>query len=151
MQTNYNIDTPIAFNGMLSDTTQHKDVLSLNNRDTDVFVGRLVSRGVNEDEIIHPAVATDVTDLKRARGVVLHSHQMTSSEKYLAKDIVSVLHKGRMWVQFMDAPDSKADVRVVVGGADAGRFASTGLGSIVPNCKIIRTSNNNFAEIEIDL
>lgn len=62
MQTNYNINTPVAFEGMLSDTTQHKDVLSLNNKDTAVFVGKLVSRGTAEDEIIHPGAAADITD-----------------------------------------------------------------------------------------
>lgn len=159
-QTAYNIDMSVAFEGMLADTTDSKDVLSLNNLAALVYVGKFVAKGTGEDEIIAPAAAADVTDLKKARGVVLHSHALESQRdglepNYPIKSCVNVLHKGRMWVKFEDAPSVAVQPSVRYAGVGvAGAFVSTPIvaeTALLPNSKVLYTAPGNLALIEIDL
>ena len=160
MQTSYEIDMNVAIEGMLADTTQHKDVLSLNNKDEAVFIGKVVSQGTAEGEIIHPAAATDITDLKKVRGVVLHSHDRESQKdsleaNYPIQSAVNVLHKGRMWVKFEDAPSVGVQPSVRFAGVgQKGAFKATPVGgetALLPNSKVLYTAPGNLALIEIDL
>lgn len=159
-QTSYEIDMNVAIEGMLADTSDTKDVLSLNNKDSIVFIGKVVSKGTLEGEIIHPAAATDITDLKAVRGVVLHSHALESQKdsleaNYPAGYSVSVLHKGRMWVKFEDAPSVSVQPSVRFAGVgQKGAFKSAPVGgetALLPNSKVLMTAPGNLALIEIDL
>lgn len=159
-QSSYDIDMTVAFEGMLSDTTMLKDVLSLNNMAALVFVGKFVAKGVGEDEIIAPAAAVDITDVKKARGVVLHSHALESKNdgldaNYSIKSSVSVLHKGRMWVKYEDAPNPLVQPSVRFAGVGkAGAFVNTPIAAetaLLPNAKVLYTAPGNLALIEIDL
>lgn len=159
-QTSYADEMVVAFEGMLADTTQHKDVLSLNNKAALVYIGKIVSKGVGEDEIIAPAAATDITDLKLVRGIVLHSHDHESQNdgldpNYPIKSAVNVLHKGRAWVKFEDAPSVTVQPSVRYAGVGkAGAFVSTPVlneTALLPNSKVLATAAGNLALIEIDL
>ena len=159
-QSSYVIDQAPALEGMLSDTTQHKDVLSLNNKDALAYIGKVVCKATGEDEIKHPALATDITDLKAVRGVVLHNHALESQNDGLAPNYprysaVNVLHKGRMWVVFEDAPAVGTQPSVRFSGVgQAGAFKSApvvGETALLPNSKVLATAPGNFALIEIDL
>ncbi len=159
-QTAYNVDMSPALEGMLADTTQQKDVLSLNNKIGPVFFGKLAVRAVAEDEIKHPGASTDITDLKIARGVVLHNHALESQTgsaepSYPQFSAVNVLHKGRVWVKFEDAPAPGTQPSVRYAGTGVlGAFVSTPVGgetALLPNSKVLFTAPGNFALIEIDL
>jgi len=159
-QTSYEIDMNIAFEDMLADSSQTKNVLSLNNKDSAVFIGKVVSKGTGEDEIIHPAAAADITDVKKVRGLVLHSHalesQAGSAEASFPQNYsVPVLHKGRVWVKFEDAPSALVQPSVRYAGVgQKGAFVSTPVGgetALLPNSKVLYTAPGNLALIEIDL
>lgn len=159
-QLSYSIEQAEALEGMLADTTQHKDVLSLNNKDALVYIGKVVSKGTGEDEIIAPAAAADITDVKKVRGVVLHNHALESQSdnldpNYPIKSCVNVLHKGRIFVKFEDAPSVSVQPSVRYAGVGkAGAFVSAPVlneTALLPNSKVIATFANNFAIVEIDL
>lgn len=159
-QSNYNTDMSEAIEGMLADTTQHKDVLSLNNLASLVYIGKVVSKGAGEDEIIEPAAASDITDEKKIRGVVLHNHALESQNdgldaNYPIKSCVNVLHKGRIYVKFEDAPSVSVQPSIRFAGVGKkGAFVSTPVAletALMPNAKVLATFANNFAIVEIDL
>jgi len=159
-QSAYTDDLPVAIEGMLADSSQTKDVLSLNNKDTLVFIGKFVAKGTLDNEIIHPAAATDITDVKKARGVVLHSHANESiagsaAPSYAIQRSVPVLAKGRMWVVFEDAPSVLVQPSVRFAGVgQAGAFRNTPVGgetALLPDAKVLAVAAGNFALIQIDL
>lgn len=159
-QTSYSEEMSPALEGQLADSTQHKDVLSLNNVASLVYVGKVVSKGTGEDEIIEPAAAADISDLKKVRGVALHNHALESQSdgldaNYPQKSCVNVLHKGRVWVKFEDAPSVSVQPSVRYAGVGKkGAFVSTPVGGeteLLPNSKVLATASGNMALIEIDL
>lgn len=89
-----------------------------------IKIGRFVSLGTDkEEQVLVPALAADITDIKAKRGVALHSHAMESVKdgldpQYADKATVSVMEEGGVYVEVEEAvtPASDVFVRFAAGG-----------------------------------
>lgn len=118
--------------------------------------GKFVCKGSADTQCKLPGAGTDVTDITKARGVSLHTNTVqhpydNSSEVYPITDTVSVLKRGRVWVQVDSDFTSNDPVLVVASGADAGTFSAAS-GSVLEGAKFLNSgSANGLAILEFDL
>lgn len=162
-QLDYQIDQAVGFEGELSD-------LSLKDTETgiaegEIFIGKLVSQGVNVGGVKHPVLATDITDTKKVRGIAHHHHAMeqkfpagSGNYAYLDKASVNVARKARVWVKALTLVTvGTSDVHCYFSGAQQkgslGGVAVAGETAIVPNAKwkTSTTVVGQLAILEIDL
>ena len=149
-----------AFEGMKADLGDD-DVLS---RAAEVIVpfGKLVVLGTNKDlQCNLPASAGDVTTAGLQLGVAVASHGLESKPslsgaQYAAKDMVSVLHKGRCYVKVEASvvPSDVVVVRHAAGGLGVGSFSKTADGShaALGNARYLSSASaNGLALLEVDL
>jgi hypothetical protein len=162
MQTEYSIDQSAGKPGMIYDNSL-KDAISLKNPDAELKCGCVATLGAAEDEAKHPAAATDVTDEKKVRGVVI-SHQAVESVEdgeepgYSTGKVVPVLRKGRIWVKTEDAitvGTSTVNARFMgTGQAGALRGASDStFTAVLPKSKWVKGNSGagELAVLEVDL
>jgi hypothetical protein len=163
MQLGYSIDMSVARVGQIADTSYIKDVASYKNPDALVYIGRVVTKGTNADEIVHPSTEAGVSNPLLVRGVVLHSHECESKAdgldpNYAAKSVVPVMRKGRVWVNAIAAAtESSSAVHVYFQGSKPlgglrGSSDSTET-AILPKSRWITTTTgaNELAVVEVDL
>lgn len=117
-QTSVNLYNPAAFNGMLADLSDN-DIIS-DAAEGAVLIGRTVRLGTNRaTQVIQSSNAVGQGAL--VVGIALHDHAREQSSaglvQYADKDTVSVLRRGRMWVETQDA---------VVAGSVANLHLATG-------------------------
>lgn len=92
--------------------------------------GRFTCLGTSaEKQVKLPALSTDVTNLLAKRGVALQSHARENlanslAPQYAAKETVSVMEKGTVWVKVEDAVTPASSVFVRFQGGDEGLFRS---------------------------
>lgn len=161
-QLDYQIDQAVGFEGELSD-------LSLKDVDTgiaegEILIGKLLSQGVATSGVKHPALATDITDTKKVKGLAIHHHAMESkypsgsgNYSYLDKAAVNVGRKCRMWAKPLTLVTLASDVHAYFSGAQPkgslGGSAVAGETAIVPQAKwkTPTTAIGQLAIVEIDL
>lgn len=158
MQSNYN-EQPSAFPGMKANLGKAENVLSYVAEGRLLF-GQMVCLGTDKNnQVKSPAVATDVTNAKVAKGVVLHSHAIESKMDGLApgqedKGMVSIMSKGFVYVQVTEAVSPTDDVTVRWAGAGViGSFGKTTTAletSVLPNARWFQgAAINGFAVLEL--
>lgn len=124
--------------------------------------GKLVVLGTDKDKQCKlPTVATDITDVTKPLGVSLKSHAMESNSAgdptYDIKDMVSVLHKGRVYVKVEQAvvPTDSVYVRYAAGGNGLGSFgnsAGTSERALLAGARYLSTAAaDGLAIVELDL
>ena len=124
MQLDYTINQAVAREGMIADATYYKDVASLKAAAGPVFIGRVVTRGTDSEDIVHPDAIAEVTNELAVRGVVLHAHNNESKRDELDASwpegsVVPVMRKGRVWVKALtNATEQSGSVHVVVDGSE---------------------------------
>lgn len=141
-QTNYN-EQSAAFPGMKGDLFPSKT--SSYSAAARLLFGTAVCLGADlEKQVAQVAGATDVTDLKKFRGIVCHDH---TNENYTqdgllpgieAKKPISVLEKGCVWVKVVEDVVPTDAVYCIHTGANPGQFrndADTANASLVPNAR----------------
>ncbi len=166
MQTSYSIDQAAGRVGGIVDSSLVRDIESRINTAAEVKLGCVVTRGASVDEIVHPNTAAKVTDEKLVRGVVVAAHESESKNDsaaggYVAKSVVPVMRKGRVWVLAEDTiteGTSTVNVRVEASGGDtqlgALRGASqTTFSAVLPKSKwkSSTTGTGQLAVLELDL
>lgn len=124
-QLSYQQNIPVGTVGQIADISFVKDVLSKGNPDAVVYFGRLVTKGVGDDDVAPPGAATDITDLKLVQGIVLASHSAVAlpdgitEPHYQTASAVPVMRKGRVWVA--------VETAIVLGTSTVNaRYAGTG-------------------------
>lgn len=164
-QTSYSINQAAARVGMIADTSKVKDVESYQNPAAAVFIGRVVTKGGATNEVVHPDAATEITDEKLVRGVVVHAHECESRDdglgpNYPAKSVVPVMRKGRIWVKAEDAiteGTSTVNVRFADGAASGNGAlrgaADSSFTAVLPKAKWKSSTSGpgQLAVLEIDL
>ena len=118
--------------------------------------GRLVVAGTDLDRQGElPVLTGDVTNLKKVRGISVHTHAIESEfpgggvtpASYKDEDAMSIMRKGRIAVQVEEAvtPDDAVFVRFASGGggSELGRFrtdADTASASELANAKYVTST-----------
>lgn len=107
--------------------------------------GTAVCLGDNlEKQVAAPAGATDVTDLKKFRGVIIHDHTNENNTGdgleagVEAKKPLNVLEKGEAYVVCVEDVVPTDEVYCIHTGAGIGKFrndADTANASLVPNAR----------------
>lgn len=162
-QLDYSIDQAVGFEGELAD-------LSLRDTETgiaegEIFIGKLVSLGSSVNQVKHPVAATDITDVKKVKGVAFHHHAIeqkypvgTGNYSFLDKSSVNVARKARVWVKPLSLVTAgTSDVYSYYSGAQQkGSFGGSNVAgetAIVPNAKWKSTTTQvgQLAILEIDL
>lgn len=148
-----------AFAGMKGDMGPDK-VLS-RAADTAIPFGKLVVVGASADKTCKlPGAAGDVTDAKLALGVSLQSHAMeqnaAGAATYDAKDMVSIMQKGVVYVKVEEAvtPADTVVVRHAAGGDGVGSFAKTAGANhaLLPNARYLTSAGvGGLAQVQVDL
>lgn len=166
MQLSYTIDQASALVGQIADSQMVKDIESKINAAAEVKFGCVVTRGASPDEIVHPDAAGEITDEKLVRGIVVAAHECESKSDgaapgYVAKSVVPVMRKGRIWVLAEDTiteGTSTVNCRLAANGSNtqlgALRGASdTSFTAVLPKSKwkTSTTGNGQLAVLEIDL
>ena len=166
MQLGYNIDQAAGRAGGIYDSAMVQDIESRINSTTEVKFGCVVSKGATSDEIIHPILAASVTDEKLVRGIVVATHEMeaqpgSATPGYIAKSVVPVMRKGRIWVTAEDIiteGTSTVNVRVGANGGNTQLGALRGAAdstftAVLPKSKwkTSTTVVGSLAVLEIDL
>lgn len=123
--------------------------------------GKLVVLGTDLDtQCALPAASADVTDAGKQLGVSLQSHAMeqsSSRDGYLEKDMVSVMHKGRVYVKVEETvtPADPVYVRYAAGGDGLGSFgksAGSSARAALANARYLKgASSGGLALLEVDL
>lgn len=156
-QTSYQIDFNEAFAGMKGDMV-FDQVDSFVAEGSDIPFGRGVRPGTDPERQVRLAdVATTFA------GIALHEHKEQSSAgvqdaAYKATDAVSVLRKGKVWMEQETsdigtlAVGDPAHINVAIGGAELGKVTSVAAANI-PTGGIVRKINTdlNLALVEINL
>ena len=119
-QTSYAIEAGRATAGMLGDTGHDMYHVSRAAEDTAIGFGLGVIQGTDPETQAKLATATGGTFL----GVTLHQHalQDESADGFVEDEVMTVMRKGRVWVQTNEAVAAGDDVFFVYTGADAGKF-----------------------------
>lgn len=164
MQTSYSINQAVARVGQIADTTYIKDVMSYKNPDALVYIGRVVTKGTDAEDIVHPSTQAGVSNPKLARGIVLHSHECESQAdgldpNYAVNSVVPVMRKGRVWVNSVAAAtESTSSVNVYWNGSGKPLGGITGAAdstftAVLPQARFITstTGANELAVVEVDL
>lgn len=157
-QLDYTIDQAVGFEGELAD-------LSVQDIETgiaqgEIFIGKIVSVGTALNQVIHPAAATDITDLKLLKGLAIHHHAIeqkypagSGNYSYLDKSSVNVGRKVRAWVKPVDVVNAKtASVHCYFAGAvqkgSLGAAAVAGETAVLPLAKW-KTSTSAIGQLAI--
>lgn len=145
-QTSY-AEQKSAFPGMKANLGKAENVLSYVAEGRLLF-GLFVCLGTNlEEQVKVPAVATDITNELKGRGVVLHSHATESVKDglepgQLDKGMVSVMGKGFVYVKVTETVVPTDAVAVRFGGAgDKGSFGKTvtaGETAVLPKARYVK-------------
>ncbi len=119
-QLSYPEDQAIGIPGALADIGNN-DVLSRLAEDALIPFGRFITVGTDKDtQGKLPSIATDITDIKKALGISVHSHARESVKDqesgYKITESMSVLHKGRIFMAVEEAMDSDSLVFVRFSG-----------------------------------
>lgn len=159
-QLDYTIDQAVGFEGELADLSI-KDI-ETGIAEGEVFIGKMVCVGTALNQVKHPALANDITDLKLIKGLAIHHHAMESKTSanysYLDKSSVNVGRKVRAWVKAKTLVNAKtSSVHCYFAGAvqkgTLGGVAVGGETAIVPQAKwkTDTTVVDQLAIVEIDL
>jgi hypothetical protein len=163
MQTTYSTDMAVARVGMLADAGLIKHVGSFKATAGLVYIGRVVTKGTDAEDIIHPVSAAGVSNPLLVRGIVLHSHECASKAdgldpNYPIASVVPVLRKGRVWVNAVAAATESSSVVNVYWNGSNPLGAMTGSAdstftAVLPNARWITSSSgaNALAVVEVDL
>lgn len=163
MQLTYSQDMPKGYPGMIADSAVVQDVESKINAAGEVKFGCVVSKGASTELIKHPAAATDITDEKLVRGIVVATKEVenrlasTGIPGYPAKSVVPVMRKGRIWVTSEDAvTEGTSPVHVrYAGTGQAGAFRASSVTNetaVLPKSKWKTSCGaGELAILEIDL
>lgn len=162
-QLDYTIDQAVGFEGELSD-------LSIKDTETgiaegEILIGKIVCQGTGVNQVKHPVLATDITDVKKLRGLAHHAHNYESkypngSGLYSMPDksSVNVGRKVRAWVKPLSVVTAgTSDVHVFFSGANPkGSLNGAAVASetaIMPQARwrTSTTAIGQLAMIEIDL
>jgi len=122
----YDFALPKALVGMLADNTPN--VVDSFAAEAVVHFGAGVIAGTDPDNQVKTAVAAG-----KFRGVALRDHtrltnRTTGIAEYAAKDTVSVLRKGRVWVEVTEAVVAEDAAYCDVSSTDVGKFCKTSSG-----------------------
>lgn len=158
MSQNSVAEQSASFEGMKGDAGDD-DVLS---RAAEVAIpfGKLVVLGTDVDnQCALPDAAGDVTTAGLQLGVSLQSHAMEQAADrtgYKAQDMVSIMHKGRVYVKVEEAvtPADPPVVRHAAGGLGLGSFAKTDDANhaLLANARYLSSAGiNGLALLEVDL
>jgi len=117
MQSVFNRLPEIALPGLLADNAD-KDIVSLAAED-EVPFGRFLAAGTDLDKQAKvPALATDITNLLKSRGIAIHKYDYVENPNLSEpgnadKDVISALRKGRIYVPVEQAvtPDDPVYAR----------------------------------------
>lgn len=162
MQTSYSLNISPAQAGQIGDSGFH-DIVSRKNTASALLFGHAVKLGASEGEVIAPAAAADITDLKLLQGVVVASQTLASSSsgdpQYPLKSTVPVMRKGRIWVKTestVTVGTSGVHVRYAgVGNAGAFRGATVSMETAqIPDAQakwVVGASASGFALLELNL
>lgn len=150
-QTNYQVNFDKAFEGMLGDAN-HMDALSRVIEGAGVLFGKAVTFGTNDNQCKALSAITN-----KVMGVVIHKH--VEEGVLAAKEAVSLLRKGRIYVKVEEAvsPGDAVFVRAVAAGAEeAGSFRasadSTDCIDISANAEYLSSAEaGEFALVDINL
>ncbi len=159
-QLDYTIDQAVGFEGELADLSI-KDI-ETGIAEGEVFIGKMVCVGTALNQVKHPAAATDITDMKLLKGLVIHHHAVeaktAANYSYLDKSSVNVGRKVRAWVLAKTAVNAKtSSVHCYFSGAvqkgTLGGSTVAGETAIVPHArwKTSTTGADQLAIVEIDL
>lgn len=166
MQTSYSIDQAAGRPGQIADSSIVQDIETFKNPAAEVKFGCVVTRGAATDEIVHPDAAAEVTDEKVVRGIVVASHEMESKNDgqapgYVAKSVVPVMRKGRIWTVAEDIiteGTSTVNCRIAANGGNTQLGALRGAAdssftAVLPKTKwkTSTASTGQLAVVEIDL
>lgn len=116
-QLSYPEDQAIGIPGQLADSGP-KNVLSRLAENSLVPFGRLLVLGTDTDkQALLPAQATDISNAKKVLGVSLHSHARESQKDaalngYSHGESISILHKGRVYMEAEQAMTPESDVYI---------------------------------------
>jgi len=120
MQLNYDVNLDAAFEGLLGDVN-NIDSVSRIIEGAGVEFGRGVQSGTDEEQSKAAALAMTLAQFE---GFVVHQH--VESAVLAAKDVVSVLRKGRIWVIAEEAlPKNSAVYLRINGGTYLGGVRAT--------------------------
>lgn len=163
MQTSYSIDQAVARKGQLADAGTWKDVASLKNPDGAVYMGLVVTKGTDVEDVVHPSTEAGVSNPLLVRGIVLHSHECESKvdglePNYPVNSVVPVLRKGRAWVVAKAAATEGTSVVNVYwnGSVQKGTLSGssdTTTTAVLPKARWITSStgSDGLAVVEVDL
>lgn len=166
MQLSYSLKQAAGSVGAIADSAMVQDIETFKNPSAEVKFGCVVTRGAASDEIVHPDAAGEITDEKVVRGVVVASHEMESqtgnaTPGYIAKSVVPVMRKGRVWVVSESAiteGTSTVNVRHTANGGNTQLGALRGAAdssftAVLPKSKWKSSTSdvNQLAILEIDL
>lgn len=147
-QTAYN-EQGIALVGQKANLGKSENVLSYA-LEVVAAIGSFVCLGTDKEKQVKlPVLTTDVTDIKAARGVMIHSHALESERDLLDPSYgigrsVPVMTKGFVYVKVVEAVTPADAVAVRFGGAGAkGSFGKTITGGetvALPNARWITSA-----------
>ena len=111
--------------------------------------------GINQEVVNLPAESASAKDIS---GIMVRSQQMSTNTSgracYFEGDVCNVLRVARaggsVWVQLAQGaqPAVNGSVSVIVKGADAGKFATSG-GVVMPNMKFKSIAQDGLALVEL--
>ena len=160
MQTQYNIDQPEAFAGLIGDSGVTRKETGLAEGIIKFGLGLVVGTDT-ERQVKVPSSPGDVV-----RGISIHQHVEqalnTGVAEYKDEDAVDVMRRGLVWMRQEDSDvgtlviDDPAYINVAIGGAQLGRVTSVSTGNdLIPTGVVRKLSNdpegNGIALIEINL
>lgn len=101
-QTSYSLDNPVAVEGALYDVAMTRDKISaLVELAAGIRVGRAVRKGTDEDQVVLPTLATDITG-GLIRGVSFIDLSLETPvggvPLYSEFDSIPLMRKGRIWM-----------------------------------------------------
>lgn len=152
-QTSYALTPAVAFAGMLADAVSTRMISGL--ADTALDAGYGLCRGAADGEVKLPGAGSDVTTDFQGVSVYLASKMPVqgSALRYAAKDSVSILRQGRIWVLALGDMVSDGPVYCVDAVANFGRFRGDNTNAaLVPNAIVIKGATaGNLALIALNL
>lgn len=150
MQTDYNAEMGVAFDGMLADSSGHDSISKVIDGDGLDF-GLAATYGASEGQIKALSAIT-----QKVAGIIMHKHVVNGV--IAEKDVVALVRKGRIYVKVEEAV-SEGDsvyVRAVAGAGEvAGAFRKSvdGTDTILLNGAEFRSgaAAGGLAIVEINL
>lgn len=160
IQTSYRDRMPVAFAGMLADTSL-RQVDGATAAQSAVQIGRpvIVVSADNNTKIARNVTEADLAGLaNKFLGISLHSHYAAVTGQYEIGDAVNVVRVGRVWALtgLTAAPSAGAGVRFVVGGTPAAASVNTTGGTLIGGWAFTggfetQLDGSHIAEIELTI